>query len=69
MRSAAESRSTIIPQTDLQFCATCRDWQIALALLWGELMHFFVRQIVLGEPDGPCIDKIATHTARPHGSG
>ncbi len=37
--------------------------QIALGLLWGISMLFFARQIVLGTPDGPHIEKIAMEGA------
>src|SRR5438270_2642245 len=33
--------------------------QIALGLLWGVSMLFFARQIALGDPSGPHIEKIA----------
>jgi hypothetical protein len=37
--------------------------QVALGLLWGVSMLFFARQIVLGTPDGPHIEKIAMEGA------
>lgn len=37
--------------------------QIALGLLWGVSMLFFARQIVLSEPSGPHIEKIALEGA------
>ena len=37
--------------------------QIALGLLWGISMLFFARQIVLGDPSGPHIEKIAMEGA------
>jgi hypothetical protein len=37
--------------------------QVALGLLWGVSMLFFARQIVLGAPDGPHIEKIAMEGA------
>jgi len=37
--------------------------QVALGLLWGVSMLFFARQIVLGTPYGPHIEKIAMEGA------
>jgi len=37
--------------------------QVALGLLWGISMLFFARQIVLGAPNGPHIEKIAMEGA------
>jgi hypothetical protein len=37
--------------------------QIALGSLWGISMLFFARQIVLGDPSGPHIEKIAMEGA------
>jgi hypothetical protein len=33
--------------------------QVVLGLLWGVSMLFFARQIVLGDPSGPHVEKIA----------
>jgi len=37
--------------------------QIALGLLWGVSMLFFARQIALGDPSGPHVEKIAIEGA------
>jgi hypothetical protein len=37
--------------------------QIVLGLLWGISMLFFARQIVLGDPSGPHVEKIAMEGA------
>lgn len=44
---------------DLRFLRVMLGLQVALGLLWGISMLFFARQIVLGTPDGPHIEKIA----------
>ena len=59
----AGSRSDTIPQADLRFLRIMLGVQIALGLLWGVSMLFFARQIVLGAPDGPHIEKIAMEGA------
>ena len=59
----AGSRSDTIPQADLRFLRIMLGLQIALGLLWGVSMLFFARQIVLGPPDGPHIEKIAMEGA------
>ena len=48
---------------DLRFLRVMLGFQVALGLLWGVSMLFFARQIVLGEPDGPHIEKIAIEGA------
>ncbi|MBA3449707.1 MAG: hypothetical protein H0T18_00685 [Chloroflexia bacterium] len=48
---------------DLRFLRIMLGLQVALGLLWGVSMLFFARQIVLGEPDGPHIEKIAMEGA------
>jgi hypothetical protein len=37
--------------------------QVVLGLLWGISMLFFARQIVLGDPSGPHVEKIAMEGA------
>jgi hypothetical protein len=55
--------SVAIPQGDLRFLRIMLGLQVALGLLWGVSMLFFARQIVLGTPDGPHIEKIAMEGA------
>src|SRR5918997_4020446 len=55
--------SGAIPQADLRFLRVMLGFQGALGLLWGVSMLFFARQIVLGTPDGPHIEKIAMEGA------
>jgi hypothetical protein len=57
------SGSVAIPQADLRFLRIMLGLQVALGLLWGVSMLFFARQIVLGAPDGPHIEKIAMEGA------
>ncbi len=61
-----------VPRADLRFLRIMLGLQVALGLLWGISMLFFARQIVLGAPDGPHIEKIAmegaAHTALVFGS-
>jgi hypothetical protein len=57
------SGSRVIPQGDLRFLRIMLGLQVALGLLWGVSMLFFARQIVLGAPDGPHIEKIAMEGA------
>jgi hypothetical protein len=57
------SGSEAIPQADLRFLRIMLGLQVALGLLWGVSMLFFARQIVLGAPDGPHIEKIAMEGA------
>lgn len=58
-----EPRADIVPQAGLRFLRIMLGLQVALGLLWGVSMLFFARQIVLGEPDGPHIEKIAMEGA------
>ncbi len=55
--------SGTIARGDLRFLRVMLGLQIALGLLWGVSMLFFARQIVLGPPDGPHIEKIAMEGA------
>jgi hypothetical protein len=55
--------SVALTQADLRFLRIMLGLQVALGLLWGVSMLFFARQIVLGEPDGPHIEKIAMEGA------
>jgi hypothetical protein len=48
---------------DLRFLRVMLGLQVILGLLWGVSMLFFARQIVLGSPDGPHIEKIAMEGA------
>jgi hypothetical protein len=57
------SGSRVIPQGALRFLRIMLGLQVALGLLWGVSMLFFARQIVLGEPYGPHIEKIAMEGA------
>ena len=57
------SGSGAIPRGDLRFLRVMLGLQVALGLLWGVSMLFFARQIVLGTPDGPHIEKIAMEGA------
>ena len=50
-------------RADLQFLRIMLGLQVALGLLWGVSMLVFARQIVLGAPDGPHIEKIAMEGA------
>jgi hypothetical protein len=52
-----------IAPSNLRFLRVMLGLQIALGLLWGVSMLFFARQIVLGSPDGPHIEKIAMEGA------
>ena len=60
---ANEPGSSTIARGDLRFLRVMLGLQIALGLLWGVSMLFFARQIVLGSPDGPHIEKIAMEGA------
>ena len=60
---ADESGSRVIPAADLRFLRIMLGLQVILGLLWGVSMLFFARQIVLGAPDGPHIEKIAMEGA------
>jgi hypothetical protein len=51
------------PTGDLRFLRIMLGLQVILGLLWGVSMLFFARQIVLGPPDGPHIEKIAMEGA------
>ena len=57
------SGSRAIAPADLRLLRIALGLQIALGLLWGISMLFFARQIVLGAPDGPHIEKIAMEGA------
>jgi hypothetical protein len=52
-----------VTEANLRFLRIMLGLQIALGLLWGISMLFFARQIVLGPPDGPHIEKIAMEGA------
>ena len=55
--------SSAIPRGELRVLRIMLGLQVALGLLWGVSMLFFARQIVLGSPDGPHIEKIAMEGA------
>ena len=57
------SDADAIPRGDLRFLRVMLGLQVALGLLWGVSMLVFARQIVLGERDGPHIEKIAMEGA------
>ena len=63
VQSEREFHPGVMPQADLRFLRLVLGLQIALGLLWGVSMLFFARQIVLGPPDGPHIEKIAMEGA------
>jgi hypothetical protein len=64
MDSALEADgSGTIARGDLRFLRVMLGLQLALGLLWGISMLVFARQIVLGPPDGPHIEKIAMEGA------
>src|SRR5918995_6214310 len=58
-----EADSRDIPAADLRSLRIMLGLQVILGLLWGVSMLFFARQIVLGSPDGPHIEKIALEGA------
>jgi len=60
---STEQGATTIAEADLRVLRIALGLQIALGLLWGISMLFFARQIVLGAPDGPHIEKIAIEGA------
>jgi hypothetical protein len=60
---AAGSRTARGAQADLRFLRIMLGLQVILGLLWGISMLFFAKQIVLGEEDGPHIEKIAMEGA------
>ena len=57
------SRPRATSEADLRILRIMLGLQVALGLLWGVSMLFFARQIVLGSPDGPHIEKIAMEGA------
>jgi hypothetical protein len=57
------SGSRVIAPGALWFLRIMLGLQVALGLLWGVSMLFFARQIVLGTPHGPHIEKIAMEGA------
>jgi hypothetical protein len=59
----ADPHPAAIAEADLRLLRIMLAFQIALGLLWGVSMLFFARQIVLGPPDGPHIEKIAMEGA------
>lgn len=63
VHGVVDPRSGVIPQAELRLLRIMLGLQVALGLLWGVSMLFFARQIVLGPPDGPHIEKIAMEGA------
>jgi hypothetical protein len=61
--AGAESRSEGAPLAGWRFLRAVLALQVALGLLWGVSMLFFARQIVLGDGDGPHVEKIAMEGA------
>jgi hypothetical protein len=57
------SGSGAIVEGDVRFLRVMLGLQVILGLLWGVSMLFFARQIVLGEAEGPHIEKIAMEGA------
>ena len=60
--TAPDARSTAradLPSADLRPLRAVLGAQILLGLLWGISMLFFARQIALGDPAGPHVEKIA----------
>ena len=60
--TAPDVRSTAradLPSADLRPLRAVLGAQILLGLLWGISMLFFARQIALGDPAGPHVEKIA----------
>lgn len=62
-RGTSDSRDAGSAPDDLRFLRIMLGLQVILGLLWGISMLFFARQIVLGTPDGPHIEKIAIEGA------
>ncbi len=58
-----EPRTEGVPRAGWRFLRLMLALQVGLGLLWGISMLFFARQIVLGEEDGPHIEKIAMEGA------
>jgi hypothetical protein len=56
---SAEPRAGADALPGIRFLRFMLAAQVVLGLLWGISMLFFARQIVLGAPDGPHIEKIA----------
>ena len=63
VRDMVEPRSDAVPEAELRLLRIMLGLQVALGLLWGVSMLVFARQIVLGPPDGPHIEKIAMEGA------
>src|SRR4029450_10717252 len=59
----SESGAGDIAPGDLRVLRIMLGVQVVLGLLWGISMLFFARQIVLGAPEGPHIEKIAMEGA------
>ena len=59
----AEPRVDALPRASLRFLRVVLALQVALGLLWGVSMLVFARQIVLGDGDGPHVEKIAMEGA------
>ncbi len=59
----ADPRPSEIAENHLRLLRVMLVLQILLGLLWGVSMLFFAQQIVLGEGEGPHIEKIAIEGA------
>ncbi len=61
--NASATSEMTIAQSDLRFLRAVLAAQVVLGLLWGVSMLFFARAIVLGDPSGPHVEKIAIEGA------
>jgi hypothetical protein len=59
LQSKAESPYVGVSLTTLRMLRVMLALQVVLGLVWGISMLFFARQIALGDPSGPHIEKIA----------
>jgi hypothetical protein len=55
----ASSRTDELSPANVRVLRIVLAAQVALGLLWGVSMLFFARQIALGDPSGPHVEKIA----------
>lgn|SRR5436305_11213534 len=59
LQSKVEAPALDVSLTNLRLLRVMLGLQVALGLLWGISMLFFARQIALGDPSGPHVEKIA----------
>src|SRR5438067_1771069 len=59
LQSKVEAPALDVPLTGLRALRAVLVLQIVLGLLWGISMLFFAPKIVLGDPSGPHVEKIA----------